>query len=160
VKNREYWRYEIERECAINKPRERSVFLAPAFALTAVLLAGCGSGGGAENGAKVEAGLRDFFATVNPEDTSFPQGAGVVPQVTTNSCKEQHVPPLPKARKKQPLRKKQPPPLWVCVVRFGRAAMPVAVVVDDNNKVVQAMPALSIDRPPPPPLPPARTYTG
>jgi hypothetical protein len=122
------------------------------LALVAVLFAGCGGGG--DDSAKVEAGLRDYFATVNPEDTSFPQGAGVVPRVTTNSCKERHVTDhfvdgvgtIGSAEA-----------VWSCVVRFGRVAMAANVVVDDTTNVVDAAP--NVPGTPGFQLPPARTYT-
>jgi len=155
--------------------RGRFVFVALASAFTA-LLAGCGSGGAdngakvAHNGAKVEASLRDYFATVNPEDTSFPQGAGEVPRVKTNSCK--HLPPptdvapnrSPKHDNAAPPRRRTPlngDAFWSCVVMFGRVAVPTAVEVDDSTKVVFALPNPGAGLPPSTvTLPPARTYTG
>jgi hypothetical protein len=129
------------------------VFLALASAFTALLLAGCGSGGGADNGAKVEASLQAWFGTVAPEDTAFPQGAGVVPRVTAKSCKDQHAQPPTTVGKKLEM--------WSCVVKFGAVAMTVSVAVDDSTKVVLALPNPGAGLPPSTvTLPPARTYTG
>ena len=135
------------------------------LALVAVLLAGCG-GGGADNGAKVESSLRAYFGSVNPAETAFPQGAGVVPRVRTNSCKHLHprighYSPPPNVRKRVvPLRERvRTDGAWLCVVRFGKLAMDVGVLVDDSYKVVLAMPQLR-GSPRPPRLPPPRTYTG
>ena len=62
------------------------IFLsAAALALTAVLAAGCGGAG--DPRPKVEAGLRHYFSTFNPEDSIFPYGAGA-PRVIDNGCKE------------------------------------------------------------------------
>jgi hypothetical protein len=132
------------------------------LALIAVLFAGCGGGGG-DDAAKVEAGLRDYLATMNPEDTDFPQGAGVVPRVVPNSCKEQHFRPLPREARPLPARKLPSKKFadWTCVLRFGKVAMHAALLVDDTIKVVHAMVAPGLDLPPHTvTLPPARTYTG
>ena len=125
-------------------------------AIVAMLFAGCG-GGGADNSAKVESNLRAYFGTVNPADTAFPQGGGVVPRVMTNSCKHLH----PRIARSSP-----PPPrivrengVWLCVVRFGKLVMDVGVLVDDSYKVVAALPGVR-GSPRPPRLPRPRTYTG
>jgi len=128
------------------------------LALLAVLFAGCGDG---DDSTKVEAGLRDYFASVNPEDTSFPQGAGVVPRVKTNSCKEHPLPPgdvfgVPTkgSRGLQKLR------LWSCVVMFGKVAMPAAIDVDKSTGAIVNVMANPPGSQRPPRLAPPRTYTG
>jgi len=133
------------------------------FALVAVLFTGCGGGG--DDRAKVEASLRNYLATVVPEETAFPIGAGL-PRVMDNGCKDRHVKtgngpvlwlrslnhPGPNGRARVP----DGLALWSCVVRFARVASPVLVAVDDTTEVVWATPMTSASTPPPSP---PRTYT-
>jgi hypothetical protein len=53
----------------------RLVTVAGILVLTAVLLAGCGGGGG-DDRAKVAANLQDYFVSLGPEGGPFPVGAG------------------------------------------------------------------------------------
>ena len=63
------------------------VFLFAALALAAMLLTGCG---GSDDRAKVEASLQQHLGSFNPEDLSFPIGAGP-PRLQDKSCKDRHV---------------------------------------------------------------------
>ena len=135
----------------------RRLTVTAGLAFVAVLVASCG--GGAADSAKVEAALRDWFGTVRPDETSFPQGAGVVPRVTTNSCKELAA-GSSTSRPSRAVRLPKGRAIWTCVVRFGKVPMHAVVDVYNNTKVVDARPALDLDLPPSTvTLPPARTYT-
>jgi hypothetical protein len=136
--------------------------VALAFVVVAVLLAGCG-GGGAVDGAKVEAGLRHYLSTLDPETSTFPTGSGP-PQVTENSCKKMRKPRI----KLPPKMKKLPAPIppflqgasdWSCAVTFLNYSLPVHVLVKANGEVLFADPAPP-EPSPPPVLPPATTYEG
>jgi hypothetical protein len=125
----------------------------------AVPLAGCGGGGGGDDRATVEANLRDYLAT-GTHSAPFPIGAGP-PRVKENGCKDLH-------RKFNPrellrpgwtkFKKGEKFAAWVCVVRFKKLALPVAVAVKDSTEVVWAWPGTS-NSPGISPSPP-RTYTG
>jgi hypothetical protein len=90
-----------EREARLERPLRVGLVLLPAaLALTAIVLTACG-GGGADDGAKVEASLQDYLNTIDPEaclgsgicrQGAFPFGAGA-PQVKENSCKNLHTGP-------------------------------------------------------------------
>ena len=160
-----------ERDGHVKRPRCVGLIFLPAaaLALTAMLAAGCG--GGDDPRPKVEAGLRHYFSTFNPEDSIFPYGAGA-PRVKDNSCKELHrkfpLPPVvdrvgspsPDAERGLTL-----PPnfknvaLWQCFVRFDAFTLTVHVAVNDSNEVVLAFPVYGDPRKAPK-LAPARTYTG
>jgi hypothetical protein len=120
--------------------------LAAALALSAMLLAGCG--GGADPGAKVEDSLQDYLGAMNPQQSSFPVGAGV-PRVRHNACKDGHV----KVQKGQVLSDKagvskarfpEEVALWSCVVTVGSRALQATVAVTGSTKVVWAV-ALPLD---------------
>jgi hypothetical protein len=90
----------------------RLVTVTGGLALVAVLLAGCGGGG--DDRATVEAGLRHYLSSIDTQaclgsrfcgQGAFPVGAGV-PRVRENSCKKIHI------------------GSWSCVVSFGRTALP------------------------------------
>jgi hypothetical protein len=113
-----------------------------ALALTAVLLTACG-GGAAVDGAKVEDSLRDYLFAINPEESSFPSGAGA-PRVRHKACTDQHV----KVQKGQVLsgvagmwgaRFREEVALWSCVVTFGSLALPTTVAVTGSTEVVWAV---------------------
>jgi hypothetical protein len=79
------------------------VLLLAGLPLTAMLLTACG---GSDDHAKVEASLRHYLSTLDPQaclDSAFcqqgvfPLGAGV-PHVKENSCKKIHTDPLHPAR--------------------------------------------------------------
>jgi hypothetical protein len=138
------------------------VFLSAALALAAMLLTGCGGGG--DDQATVEASLRHYFSTLNPEDSGFPAGAGP-PRVKDNGCvKVEPAPltlPLDKVRVNGHVRlftpRRRRASFWHCAVIFGTyRPMRVAVVVD-GTKVVGAMPDPVRGRVH---QAPARTYTG
>jgi hypothetical protein len=122
------------------------VFLALASTLTAMLSAGCG--GGADPGAKVENSLQDYLGAMNPQQSSFPVGAGV-PRVRHNACKDGHV-KVPKGKLLSDgagIWKKTFPEevgLWSCVVTVGTLAEPATVAVTGSTKVVWAV-ALPLD---------------
>jgi hypothetical protein len=129
----------------LNHPIARFLRLAGGLALVAVLLAGCGSGG--SESANVEASLRHYLSTIDPQaclgsrfcgQGVFPLGAGA-PQVRENSCKKAHA------------------GVWSCVITFahGKAALPVAVAVERSDEVTSAWPVSQAA-----PLPPATTYEG
>ena len=121
------------------------VFLSAALALAAMLLTGCG-GGGADEGAKVEASLQDYLRTPYPQQSLgdmspvvgvfivgvFPIGAGP-PQVRENSCKKIHTGKVRPARL-------QGLSGWSCVITFspGKTALPVAVAVKGSGEVYWA----------------------
>ena len=118
--------------------------------LSAMLVAGCGSGG--TSSAKVEASLRDYLAALNPQTCSggvrtlcpvFPIGAGA-PTVVAHSCKRV------RGDVEKPVR-------WSCVITFahGKVAQPVAVAVRGDNEVYSAIPITQA-----PPLRPATVYEG
>ncbi len=125
------------------------VLLLAALALTAVLAA-CG-GGGSDDRAKVEASLRDYLSTLDPQaclnsrfcrQGLFPLGAGA-PRVRENSCKK--IGTFPEGLS-----------AWSCVVTFanGKSALPVAVAVKGSGEVSSAGPVGG------PALPPATVYEG
>jgi hypothetical protein len=137
--------------------------VALAFLAAAVLLAGCG-GGGVDDRAKVEAGLRQYLSTLDPFSSTFPTGSGP-PRVKENSCKK-----MPKPKLRLPPNVRKPPaPIarflaglsgWSCVVMFrGTYSLPVRVMVKANGEVLDAQPAPR-GSPRPPVLPPATTYEG
>ena len=138
------------------------VFLSAPLALAAMLLTGCGGGG--DDQARVEASLRHYFSTLNPEDSGFPAGAGP-PRVKDNGCVKLEPAPLTlpfdKVRVNGHLRlftpRRRRVSFWHCAVIFGTyRPMRVAVVVD-GTKVVGAMPDPVRGRVH---QAPARTYTG
>ncbi len=138
------------------------VFLSAALALAAMLLTGCGGGG--DDQARVEASLRHYFSTLNPEDSGFPAGAGP-PRVKDNGCVKLEPAPLTlpfdKVRVNGHVRlftpRRRRVSFWHCAVIFGTyRPMRVAVVVD-GTKVVGAMPDPVRGRVH---QAPARTYTG
>lgn len=129
------------------------VLLPAALALTAMLLTGCG---GSDDRAEVEAGLRYYLSTLDPEaclnsryceQGVFPLGAGV-PQVKENSCKKIHMGP---ARIPEGLS------AWSCVITYahGKTALPVAVAMKGSGEVDSAVLVSQA-----PPLPPATVYEG
>ena len=123
------------------------VFLSAALALTAMLLTGCG---GSDPRTKVEASLRHYLSTPYPQpclnspafcpQSQFPLGAGP-PRVRENSCKKTDTgrSGFPSAA-----RPDSPPALpegltfWSCVVTFGKAAVPVTVLVKRSGEVYLA----------------------
>jgi hypothetical protein len=118
------------------------VLLLVAVALTAALAA-CG-GGGSDDRAKVEASLRDYLSTLDPQacvgsrfcqQGVFPLGAGP-PRVRENSCKKLQMPVVPPGRNPKGLSG------WSCVVTFGsvKTALPVAVAVKGGGEVYWAAP--------------------
>ena len=124
------------------------VLLLAALALTVMLLTACG---GSDERTKVEAGLRDYLSTLDPqaclgstfcEQGVFPLGAGA-PQVREHSCKEIQA-------GREGLSE------WSCVITFahGKSALPVAVAVKGSGKVSWAAP-VSHEA-----LPPATVYEG
>ena len=128
------------------------VFLSAALALAATLLTGCG---GSDDRAKVEASLRHYLSTLDPQaclnsrfcqQGVFPLGAGV-PRVKENSCKRIHT---GAARLPAGLSG------WSCVITFspGKTALPVAVAAEDNGEVSWAAPTSRQA------LPPATVYEG
>ena len=134
------------------------VLLLAALMLTPIGLTACG-GRRADDRAKVEAGLRHYLTTLNPqaclgsgfcEQGAFPVGAGV-PQVRENSCKRIHAGPL------RPTRNPKGASAWSCVITFahGKTALPVAVAVNGSGEVYWAAP---VSRPGP--LPAATVYEG
>jgi hypothetical protein len=135
------------------------VFLFAALALAAMLLTGCG-GGGADDGAKVEASLKHYLSTPYPPQSLgpvFPIGAGR-PRVRENSCKKTGnlagsrfwANPLPGL----PARLPEGLSDWSCVVSFGKTVMPVRVAVKDSGEVFFATPVSRQA------LPPATVYEG
>jgi hypothetical protein len=120
----------------------RLVMVAGVLVLTAVLLAGCGGGGGYDP-VKVEASLQLYLGSLVPEDSPIPIGAGA-PRVKDNSCKDQHVTigkALPFLMWDPHVRIDKALALWACVVRFGTTlATPVLVAVDDSTEVVDVVP--------------------
>ena len=130
-----------ERPVRLKRPlRVGSRFLCVTLALTGALLAGCGSG---DDRPKVEDSLRDYLGAMNPEQSSFPVGAGV-PRVRHMSCKDGHV----KVQKGKLLsdmaglwraRFPEEVALWSCVVTVGSLARPTTVAVTGSTKVVWAV---------------------
>jgi hypothetical protein len=130
-----------ERAVRLKRPLRGGLrILCVTSALTGVLLAGCGSG---DDRPKVEDGLRDYLFAVNPEETSFPLGAGL-PQVRQNACKDRHV----KVQKGKLLsdvagqwraRFPEEVALWSCVVTFGSLELQSTVAVTGGTKVVWAV---------------------
>jgi hypothetical protein len=124
-----------------DEARVQRVLLSAALALTAMLLAGCGGGGG-DTGAKVEDSLLHYVGSMHPEDSPFPAGAGL-PRVEQKSCTDRHV----KTKRGQEVMSAtagmifpNPVELWSCVIRFGSLRMPTLVAVNDSNKIVWAVP--------------------
>ncbi len=110
------------------------------LALVAVLFAGCGGGG--DDGAKVEAGLRQYIASSVPDQTPFPVGAGP-PRVKDHGCNDRHL----KYKKGQAFASRtagvvlpEGIAVWSCVVEFRTLAMPVVVGVKGGTDVVFVMP--------------------
>ena len=137
--------------------RVRSIFLAVASVLIAVLLAACGGGG--HQSAKVEDSLRQYISGLPPEEGAFPIGAGP-PRVVDNGCTDRHVTTkdghvyhfhsaityLPSGLA-----------LWTCAVTFRSSlALRVGVAVK-GSKVVAVFPGTS---PNAPRQSPARIYQG
>jgi hypothetical protein len=152
-----------EREARLERPLRVGLVLLPAaLALTAMVLTACG--GGADDGAKVEASLQHYLSTLDPEQSVgqtrsavgvFPIGAGP-PRVRENSCKKIHTGKLRPARtgKVRPARLPEGLSGWSCVVRFGKTALPVAVAVKGSGEVYWAAPVSRQA------LPPATVYEG
>jgi hypothetical protein len=147
-----------EREARLERPlRVGLVFLPTALALTAMVLTACG-GGGADDGAKVEASLQHYLSTLDPEQSLgpqtrpavgvFPIGAGP-PRVRENSCKKDLI-HTGAARLPEGLSG------WSCVITFppGKTALPVSVAVKDNGEVSWVAPTSRQA------LPPATVYEG
>ena len=146
------------------------VFLSAALALAAMLLTGCG---GSDDRAKVEASLRHYLSTLDPQaclnsrfclQGVFPLGAGV-PQVKEKSCRKIHTGParLPEGLRPallpeglRPARLPEGLSGWSCVITFppGKTALPVAVAAKDNGEVSWAAPTSRQA------LPPATVYEG
>ena len=153
-----------EREARLERPfRVGLVVLPTVLALTAMVFTACG-GGGADDGAKVEASLQQYLRTPYPPQTHpaadlfpvFPIGAGP-PRVRENSCKKIHTGKVPLARTGEVLPAARFPEGlsgWSCVIRFGKTALPVAVAAKDNGEVYWAAPVSRQA------LPPATVYEG
>jgi hypothetical protein len=153
-----------EREARLERPLRVGLVLLPAaLALTAMVLTACG-GGGADDGAKVEASLKHYLSTpypqqslgqVSPAVAVFPLGAGP-PRVRENSCKRIHPEKVRSARtgKVRPALLPEGLSGWSCVVTFGRTALPVTVAVKGSGEVYWAAP-MSRQA-----LPPATVYEG
>src|SRR5207244_3063903 len=96
-----------EREARLERPfRVALVVLPTVLALTAMVFIACG-GGGADDGAKVEASLQHYLRTPYPPQTHsavdlFPDGLFLIgagpPRVMENSCKKIHTGKVPVAR--------------------------------------------------------------
>ena len=157
-----------EREARLERPLRVGLILLPAaLALTAMVLTACGGGGGADDGAKVEASLQHYLSTLDPEQSLgpqtrpavgvFPVGAGP-PRVRENSCKKIHTGKVRPARtgKVRPARLPEGLSGWSCVVTFGngKSALPVAVAVKGSGEVYWAAPVSRQA------LPPATVYEG
>ena len=138
------------------------VFLSAALALAAMLLTGCG---GSDDRANVEASLRHYLSTLDPEgclnsrfclEGVFPLGAGV-PQVKENSCKKIHTGAARLPEGPRPALLPEGLSGWSCVITFppGKTALPVAVAAKDNGEVSWAAPTSRQK-----PLPPATVYEG
>jgi hypothetical protein len=149
-----------ERVGQVKRPRCIALIFLPAaaLALTAMLVAGCGGGGG-DHRPTVETSLRHYFSTFNPEDSVFPTGAGA-PRVKDNGCKDLHrnFPPQPPGSTSFNQGDKKVA-LWRCFVRFTNFTLTMHVAVNDSNEVVWALPVYGDSRKAPE-LSPARTYTG
>jgi hypothetical protein len=141
-----------EREARLERPLRVGLVLLPAaLALSAMVLTACG-GGGADDGAKVEASLQHYLSTLDPEQSLgpqtrpavgvFPIGAGP-PRVRENSCKKIYTGSEGLSG-------------WSCAVTFGngKSALPVAVAVKGSGEVYAAAPVGG------PALPPATVYEG
>ena len=122
------------------------VFLSAALALAAMLLAGCG---GSDDRTKVEASLQQHLGSFNPEDLSFPIGAGP-PRLQDKSCKDRHV-----TTKRGQVHSfysatailPEGLALWSCVVTFRNSlTLPVDVAVK-GSEVVVVFPRASRDAP-------------
>jgi hypothetical protein len=128
----------------------RLVMAAAMVALTVVLFAGCGGGGG--DRARVEANLQDYLVSLVPRDSAFPIGAGA-PRVKDNGCfklEKGSVGPSPQSvlvPRSGSFRTGIA--RWNCVVEFGTVAMPVAVTVDKSSEVVAAAPGGMLRQPKP-----------
>ena len=157
-----------EREARLERPLRVGLILLPAaLALTAMVLTACGGGGGADDGAKVEASLQHYLSTLDPEQSLGPQTRPAVgvfpvgaapPRVRENSCKQIHTGKVRPARtgKGRPARLPEGLSGWSCVVTFGngKSALPVAVAVKGSGEVYWAAPVGG------PALPPATVYEG
>jgi len=147
-----------EREARLERPLRVGLVLLPAaLVLTAMVLTACG-GGGADDGAKVEASLQHYLSTLDPEQSLgpqtrpavgvFPIGAGP-PRVRENSCKKDLI-HTGAARLPEGLSG------WSCVVTFahGKVAQAVSVAVKGSGDVYRAVPVSRQA------LPPATVYEG
>ena len=122
------------------------VFLFSALALAAMLLTGCG---GSDDRAKVEASLQQHLGSFNPEDLSFPIGAGP-PRLQDKSCKDRHVTTKSGQGYEFHNAGRYFPAglaLWSCVITFRNSlTLPVDVVVK-GSEVVAVFPRASQDAP-------------
>lgn len=126
--------------------------LPAALALTAMLLAACGGG---DDRAKVEASLRHYLSTRDPQQTLFPLGAGP-PRVTENSCKKAPKFPVPFMRPPKKLA------FWECVVTAGKTlTVPTIVVLRGSGNIYWVTTGQSLEgaATTPPPSPPT-VYQG
>jgi hypothetical protein len=136
-----------ERAVRLKRPLRVGLrFLCITLALTGVLLAGCGSG---NDRSTIEDSLQDYLGAMNPEHSSFPVAAGVVPRVRHGACKDGHVRVqkgklLSDAAGAWRARFPEEVALWSCVVTFGSIAQQTTVAVTDSTKVVWAV-ALPLD---------------
>ena len=137
-----------EPEARLERPlRVGLVVLPAALALTAMVFTACG-GGGADDGAKVEASLQHYLRTPYPQQSfgqmsPFPIGAGP-PRVREHSCKKTHTGKVRPARTGKVRQARLPEELlsgWSCVVTFGKTPLPVAVAVKGSGEVYWAAPA-------------------
>jgi hypothetical protein len=133
-------------------------FRVGALALAALLLAGCGD---AQNGAKVEAGLRDYISGLHPGDGGgpFPVGAGP-PRVKDKGCKDRHV--TTKNGQVYTFREttallSEGLALWSCVVTFRNGLTLPVVVAVKGSEVGAVFAGASPDSPK---QPPPRVYQG
>ena len=148
-----------ERDGQVKRPRCVGLIVSPAaaLALTAMLVAGCGGGG--DPRPKVEAGLRHYLSSFNPEDSVFPTGAGP-PRVKDNGCKDLHRKfPLLLSGSTKFKKGDKRVALWRCFVGFKNFTLTVHVGVNDSTEVVWALPVYGDGRKAPK-LSPPRTYTG
>src|SRR5215468_1064116 len=120
-------------------------FLCVMMALTGVLQPGCGSGHARP---QVEDSLQKYLGAMNPEQSSFPVGAGV-PRVRHNACTDGHV-KVPKGKLlsdqagQWKARFPEEVALWSCAVTFGSLTQQATVAVTGGIKVVWAV-ALPLD---------------
>src|SRR5262245_12752234 len=114
------------------------VLVAASVALTMVLLAGCGGGG--DDRARVEDGLRDYLGALSParRQSSFPTGAGV-PRVRRKACNDGHV-KVPSGQvlwDRAGVWKATLPEevaLWTCVVTLGGVVGRATEAVSDRHE--------------------------